>query len=200
MIKTSQSYANEESFQWYVKYLAMKRHFTSDSYDYIKYHGKIKASFDKFRTRNDAYFFEKLARKDNPEKLMLANMVVKPNAWIREIIEQEGEDRYIEWQRKQDTLSRIFKTDIANLDDNFQANFTSVNGQHPYIMTMYMQRKISLETFAIISHIANIFPYGDEKVVDKIVAHDIIRLIKKYRPFLQIEDKKFKDLVRDRFF
>jgi len=200
MIKTSQSYANEESFQWYVKYLAMKRHFTSDSYDYIKYHGKIKASFDKFRTRNDAYFFEKLARKDNPEKLMLANMVVKPNAWIREIIEQEGEDRYIEWQRKQDTLSRIFKTDIANLDDNFQANFTSVNGQHPYIMTMYMQRKISLETFAIISHIANIFPYWDEKVVDKIVAHDIIRLIKKYRPFLQIEDKKFKDLVRDRFF
>ena len=61
----------------------MKRHFTTDSYDYVKYHGKIKASYEKFRTRNDAYFFEKLSRKENPEHLMLANMIVKPNAWIR---------------------------------------------------------------------------------------------------------------------
>jgi hypothetical protein len=200
MIKTSQSYANEESFQWYVKYLAMKKHFTTDGYDYHRYHGKIRASFDKFRTRNDAYFFEKLARKDNPEKLMLATMVVKPNAWIREIIEQEGEDRYVDWQRKIDSLSRTFKSDLQNLDDNFQANFAAVNGQHPYIMTMYMQRKISIETFTIIAHIANIFPYWEKEVVDKIVAYDIIRLIRKYRPFLEIDEKKFKDIVRERFF
>ena len=200
MIKTSQSYANEQSFQWYVKYLAMKKHFTTDGYDYHKYHGKIRASFDKFRTRNDAYFFEKLSRKDNPEQLMLATMVVKPNAWIREIIEQEGEDRYTEWQRKIDSLSRTFKSDLSSLDDNFQANFTAVNGQHPLIMTMYMQRKVSLETITILSHIANIFPYWDKEVVDKIVAYDIIRLMKKYKPFLQIDEKKLKDIVRDRFF
>tara|TARA_R110000782_G_scaffold59998_9_gene124277 strand:+ start:3446 stop:4048 length:603 start_codon:yes stop_codon:yes gene_type:complete len=200
MIKTSQSYANEESFHWYVKYLAMKRHFTSDGYDYIKYRGKIRASFEKYRTRNDAYFFEKLSRKDDPEKLMLSNMIVKPNAWIREIIEQEGDDRYMEWQRKIDTLSRIFKSEINLLDDNFQANFTSVNGQHPLIMMMYLQKKVSLETLTIMSHIANIFPYWDKEIVDKIVARDIIRLTRKYKPFLEIDEKKFKDLIRDRFF
>ena len=197
---TSQSYANEDSFRWYVKYLAMKKHFTSDGYDYHKYHGKIRASFDKFRTRNDAYFYEKLSRKDNPEHLMLANMLVKPNVFIREIIEQEGEDRYIDWQRKIDSLSRIFKSDLNLLDDNFQANFTSVNGQHPFIMTMYMQKKISLETITILAKISNIFPYWEKEIVDKIVAGDIIRLLKKYRPFLEIDEKKFKDIVRDRFF
>tara|TARA_B110000503_G_C7092231_1_gene389931 strand:+ start:645 stop:1241 length:597 start_codon:yes stop_codon:yes gene_type:complete len=196
---TSQSYANEKSFHWYVKYLAMKKHFTSD-YDYHRYNGKIRASFDKFRTRNDAYFFEKLSNKDNPEQLMLANMIVKPNVWIREIIEQEGEDRYIDWQRKIDSLSRIFKSDLSQLDDNFQANFTAVSGQHPFIMTMYMQKKISLETITIIAHIANIFPYWDKEIVDKIIACDIIKLIKRYKPFLEIDEKKFKDIVRERFF
>lgn len=200
MIKTSQSYANEASFNWYVKYLAMKKHFTTDGYDYHKYNGKIRASFDTFRTRNDAYFFEKLSNKENPEKLMVANMVIKPNIWIREIVEQEGEDRYTDWQRKMDSLSRIFKTDLSLLDDNFQANFTSVNGQHPLIMTMYLQKKISLETFSILAKISNIFPYWEKEIVDKIVARDIIRLIKKYKPFLEIDEKKFKDIVRERFF
>ena len=177
----------------------MKKHFTSD-YDYHRYNGKIRASFDKFRTRNDAYFFEKLSNKDNPEQLMLANMIVKPNVWIREIIEQEGEDRYIDWQRKIDSLSRIFKSDLSQLDDNFQANFTSVSGQHPLIMTMYLQKKISLETISILAKISNIFPYWEKEVGDKIVSRDIIRLLKKYKPFLEIDEKKFKDIVRERFF
>jgi hypothetical protein len=118
----------------------------------------------------------------------------------REIVEQEGEDRYIDWQRKMDSLSRIFKTELNLLDDNFQANFTSVNGQHPFIMTMYLQKKISLETLSIIAKISNIFPYWEKEIVDKIVARDIIRLIKKYKPFLEIDEKKFKDIVRERFF
>ena len=99
-----------------------------------------------------------------------------------------------------DTLSRVFKSDLNLLDDNFQANFTSVNGGHPFIMTMYMQKKISLETFSIMAGIANIFPYWDKEVVDKIVARDIIRLSSKYKPFLTIDEKKYKDLIRARFF
>lgn len=200
MIRTSLSYANEESFQWYVKYLAMKKHFTDAKYDYHKYHGKIRASYDKFRTRNDAYFFAKLADRDNPEKLMLANFLVKPDMWIRPILEQEGEDRYTDWQRKIDSLSRVFSQDLNQLDDNFQANFTSVNGQHPLIITLYLQQKVQLETITILAHISNIFPYWDKEIVDKIIAGDIIKLIRKYRPFLEIDEKKFKDIVRKRFF
>ena len=200
MIRTSLGFANEESFSWYVKYLAMKKHFTTDGYDYHKYNGKIKASYDKFRTRNDAYFFEKLSHKEDPQSLMLANMIVKPNVWIREIVEDEGEERYIDWQRKIQSLSRNFTSDLENLDDNYQANFSVINGQYPLIMTMYMQKKISLETITILASISNIFPYWEKEIVDKIVARDIIRLIRKYRPFLEIDEKKFKNIVKNRFF
>ena len=199
-IRTSQGFANEESFQWYVKYLAMKKHFTTDGYDYHKYNGKIRASYDKFRTRNDAYFFEKLSHKENPEHLMLANMIVKPNVWIREIVEDEGEDRYLDWQRKIHSLGRIFTIDLENLDDNYEANFTSVNGQHPLLMSLYLQKKISLETLTILATLSKIFPYWEKEIVDKFIARDIMRLIRKYRPFLEIDEKKFKHIVKKRFF
>ena len=46
--------------------------------------------------------------------------------------------------------------------------------------------------------ISNIFPYWEKEIVDKIVARDIIRLIKKYKPFLEIDEKKFKDDLQKR--
>ena len=200
MIKTSLSYANEESFNLYVKYLALKKHFTTDGYDYHKYRGKIRAKFETYRTRNDVFFFHKLSQKDDPINLMLANVLVNPNVWIRTIVEQEGEDRYLEWKKKIESLSYMFKNDLSKLDDNYQSNFVSVEGQHPYIMTLYLQKQITLETFTIITHLANIFPYWEENIVDKFIARDIIRLSRKYRPFLEINEKKFKEILRNRFF
>ncbi len=200
MIKTSQSFANEESFNCYVKYLAMKKHFTTDQYDYHKYRGKIRASFDTYRTRNDVFFFHKLAQKDDPEKLLMANMIVKPNIWIREILEQAGEDRYIDWLKKRDSLTRVVKEDLTKLRDVYQDNFVSVNGQHPEILRLFIQRQITLETFTILVHSAKIFDYWDANLVDKIVARDIIRLSKKYYPFLDIDQKKFKKVIKDYFF
>jgi hypothetical protein len=200
MIKTSQSFANEESFNCYVKYLAMKKHFTTDSYDYHKYRGKIRASFDTYRTRNDVFFFHKLAQRDDPEKLLMANMIVKPNIWIREILEQAGEDRYIDWVKKRDSLTRVVKEDLTKLRDVYQDNFVSVNGQHPEILRLFIQRQITLETFTILVHSAKIFDYWDANLVDKIVARDIIRLSKKYYPFLDIDQKKFKKVIKDYFF
>jgi hypothetical protein len=178
----------------------MKKHFTTDQYDYHKYRGKIRASFDTYRTRNDVFFFHKLAQKDDPEKLLMANMIVKPNIWIREILEQAGEDRYIDWLKKRDSLTRVVKEDLTKLRDVYQDNFVSVNGQHPEILRLFIQRQITLETFTILTHSAKIFDYWDANLVDKIVARDIIRLSKKYYPFLDIDQKKFKKVIKDYFF
>jgi hypothetical protein len=178
----------------------MKRHFTTKGYDYQKYHGKVKANFETFRTRNDAYFFAKLAKKDDYENLLLANMVQKPEIWIREIVDDVGYQIYIEWIRKIESLGYIFKSELNELKDDYKENFMSYNGQHPYIATLYMQRKISLETFTILSHSANIFAYWEEKVVDKIIFYDIITKSKKYKPFLVYDQVRFKQIIKDKFF
>ena len=190
---------NDQGFETYIKYLALKKHFTSDGYDYHKYNGKVRASMDKFRTRPDAYSFAKLSKKDDVVNFMLANFINNPNIWIRQLLDYEAENRYLNWRKKIESLTYTFKSELKNLDEDWTANFISRDGQHPYIMTQYNQRKISLETFTILVHTANIFDYWSEKIVDKIISHDIIRLSRKYKPFLVYDERKFKDIIRDHF-
>ena len=44
-------------FDVYKVYLGVKLHFTTDTYDYVKYGGKTNATLDTFTKRKDRYFF-----------------------------------------------------------------------------------------------------------------------------------------------
>jgi len=200
MRQISQTFVNDKSYEAYIKYLALKKHFTTDGYDYFKYNGKVRASFDAFNTRNDAYFFTKLAKHEDYQNLMIANMLIKPNIWIRELLDEEANYRYNEWRKKVESLTYTFKSELKLLHEDYQQNFISRDGQHPHVMTLYNQKKISLETFTILAHSANIFDYWSEKIVDKIISRDIIRLSRKYKPFLDYDEKKFKGIIREHFF
>lgn len=199
MNKISQTLVSDQSFNAYVKFLALKKHFTTDNYDYFKYNGKVRANYETFMSRNDAYSFAKLSKKDDPEGLILSNLLINKNIWVRDLLDTEGETRYINWKKKIESLSYIFKSELAHLNDEYKQNFISRDGQHPLLMTLLLQKKISLETFTILAFMANIFSYWSEKVVDKHVSFDIINKSKKYKPFLDYDEKRFKDIVRDRF-
>ena len=199
MNKISQTLASDDSFNAYVKFLALKKHFTTDNYDYFKYNGKVRANYETFMSRNDAYSFAKLAKKDDPEGLILSNLLINKNIWVRDLLDSEGEARYINWRKKIESLGYVFKSELAHLNDEYKQNFISRDGQHPLVMTLLLQKKISLETFTILAFMANIFSYWSEKVVDKHVSFDIINKSKKYKPFLDYEPNRFKTMVKERF-
>ena len=194
----SQTLASNEPFDAYVQFLALKRHFTTD-YDYFKYNGKVRANRETFMSRNDAYSFAKLANKDDPQGLILSNLLINKNVWVRDLLDSEGEARHTNWRKRIESLGYIFKSELAHLNDEYKRNFVSQDGQHPLVMTLLLQKKISLETFTILSHQANIFSYWEQKVVDKIVSCDIINKSKKYKPFLDFEPKRFQKIIKDHF-
>ena len=200
MKETSRSYVNKESFEAYRMYQAMHRHFNVDKFDFHKYNGKTNVKVESFRTRNDVYSFYRLSEEDNIEELLLANLLHNKNAWVRDIISDEGKQRYNEWRRKNESLTKVVKDDLNKLNDDWQSNFVSVKGQHPIIMSLYLQKQITIETFTILTHVANIFDYWEKNLLDKIVAYDIIKRSRKYRPFLKIDEKKFKKVIREHFF
>lgn len=71
-------------YQTYQIYQSLKLHFTSD-YDAVKYNFKTAVRQDTFERRRDRYFFEKLSRRFNKEKLIqyfTANLIKDPNVWI----------------------------------------------------------------------------------------------------------------------
>lgn len=195
------NYVTEGSFRTYVDYLALKRHFTNDSYDYQKYNGKVRASFDSFQTRNDAFYFYKLSQRQDAHHLMVANLVKNPNIWVRELCEESAEQTYLDWKKRIDGFTYHFKSELNKLDDDYKSNFAvPENGQHPKLITLYLQKLISLETFTLLAHLSNVFPYWSTEVKDKIVAGDAIKLSQKYFPFLNLDKKKFQSIVKERFF
>jgi hypothetical protein len=199
MNKISQTLASDDSFNAYVKFLALKKHFTTDNYDYFKYNGKVRANYETFMSRNDAYSFAKLAKKDDVQGLILSNLLINKNIWVRDLLDSEGEARYMNWRKKIESLGYVFKSELAHLNDEYKRNFISVDGQHPYVMTLLLQKKISLETFTILTFMANIFSYWSEKIVDKHISFDIIDKSRKYKPFLEFDTDRFKTIVKERF-
>jgi hypothetical protein len=104
----------------YRQYLALKNHFTKDSYDYHKYCGKSRATVQSFYKRKDRFWFEKVARQKTDQEVIeffVANFVSCPDPetlWIGEMI-KEGEERYTNWKKKVQSLSYVFKEESEEL-------------------------------------------------------------------------------------
>ena len=104
----------------YREYLALKNHFTKDSYDYFKYNKKVRATLQTFYKRKDRFWFEKVTRQKSDKEVVdffVANFVScndPESLWIGEIM-KEGEKRYQDWQRKIQSLSYIFIEETSSL-------------------------------------------------------------------------------------
>jgi len=190
-------------FEVYKTYLAFKNHFTKKTYDYHKYCGRSRASKDSFYKRTDRYFFERLSRQKNDEEIkayFVANFVEcsdPERLWIGDII-REGEDVYKEWLKKSQSLSYLFKTEAEVFihKKNFEELFDCKTGNHPEILKKYLQKGITLETITILDMILGYVKNFDKKLTDPIWNFVSLR-IRKYRPFLNIDVEKYKNVLKE---
>jgi len=190
-------------FETYKTYLAFKNHFTKETYDYHKYCGRSRASKNSFYKRTDRYFFERLSRQKNDEEIkayFVANFVEcsdPERLWIGDII-REGEDVYKEWLKKTQSLSYLFKTEAEVFihKKNFEELFDCKTGNHPEILKKYLQKGITLETITILDMILEYVKNFDKKLTDPIWNFVSLR-IRKYRPFLNIDVEKYKNVLKE---
>jgi len=186
----------------YKQYLALKNHFSNDSYDYFKYCGKIKASIASFHKRKDRLFFERLSRqkKDNEiVEFFVSNFVssTDPSSlWIGEII-RNGNETYTEWKRKRQSLTYLFENDLKNISqESHLVEYLEIkNNKHPKILKGYLSGRVSLETMVILDQILHYREKFDEKLIDPIWEL-VSKKIKNYSPFLDIDLNKYKDILR----
>jgi len=189
-------------FDAYREYLALKNHFTKDSYDYHKYCGKSRATVQSFYKRKDRFWFEKFARNKSDKEVVdffVANFVScsdPESLWIGEIM-KEGEQRYQEWQKKIQSLSYLFREETQNLFEGKKVDdvFKCSKG-HPPILKNFLSGKISLETLVIYDRI---FLFGndfDKKLKDP-VWETVSRKLKKYSPFLHINVPRYKTILKN---
>lgn len=187
-------------FEVYREYITLKKHFTTDSYDYFKYKGKGRVSVDSFNKRKDRLFFEKLAKHKDPSGFVLASLLKNNNAWIRDIAySEDAENNYIEWLKRKQSLTFLISEDLEKLQFPFDANFVVKDGQLSPILVTYLGGTLHLETLCVLADLAGCIKYWDKQLKDNIVWQEIGRTIKKYTPFIRYDKEKVKKIVLDFF-
>ena len=188
-------------YETYKCYIALKNHFNSDTYDYFRYGGKTRANKVSFERRHDKYFFEKLARHKDPVKFILANIIEQgPDVWVGDMTsEQQAETNYNKWLGIQQSLSYRFKQDLEEIEDPLNDNLIVQNGQHPVLLQMYIHNTITIETLIILNDLCKFFGHWNKRIEDTVVWPRIYKTCKKYRPFMEFDRNKFKQMTIDRF-
>ena len=128
-------------YEVYKTYLGISRHFTTESYDYQKYCGKVRCSLQSFYKNKQRFWFEKLSRKydDNEIKeLFVSNYALSEDnskIWIGNLV-REGETLYSQWKKNQQSMSYLFRQecDILFSDNKIDDVFDCSKG-HPLILS-----------------------------------------------------------------
>ena len=188
-------------FEAFQMYIALKNHFTQKTYDFFKYNGKVKVTYSSFEKRKDKYFFSKLAKKKELTDYLLANFVDgEINQWVGDIVtDQQSDTIYTKWKARQESLTYKFKTDLSKLKEDFDYNIKVEDGQHPYLLILFMQNQICIETLIIIDMLTNCFKYWDKQIQEQVIWPNIKKKCERYRPFLSIDTKKYRKILVDLF-
>ena len=180
-------------------YVALKLHFTSETYDYIKFQGKLKNK-PKFELIKDKWQMNKFARHEDPQGLAISNMVKKPKIWVRDLLSDEGQKQYAVYKKYLLSSEDGFRIDLARLDDDSVLDFRCRNMEHPLALRLYFGSKISPITLCILNKLSgNLFDHWSRELKDDIVAQPAIFGLHKFMPFVNYDNPEFLKILQERF-
>jgi len=184
-----------EPFEVYKLYMALKLHFTTDTYDITEYKGAVRAKKETFLKRKDLTSIRKLARDYKRKEiidLLVANFVTG-DKWGG-LFDQSCVDNYKKFLTRRKQMLYNLNADLDLILFRMEKDgIESVlkDEGHPLIFRMYMAGDIKIESLVIIE---KLFPFIDAYAND-FVLESICRLINKYKPFVRFD----KDDVKQRY-
>lgn len=192
-----------EPFEVYRYYLALRLHFTTDKYDAIKQQGRVRASKQAFLKRNDLLAIRRVAETYSDKEIvdfLVANFT-SGDRWGG-LFDVDAKERYTSWKKRVESMSYTFEKEVKFVNSfctkkgiTFKDTLIS-NGQHPYIIKMYLRGDVSIETLVILNKILNYVPALDKELNGDLVWPDVSRVIKKYTPFLTFSQEKYDRVLR----
>jgi hypothetical protein len=193
-----------ETFKAFRFYLALKLHFTTDTYDVFKQHGRVKATKSSLYKRKDLYLIQKIAETYSEKEIVdfLVSNFITGDKWGG-LFDSEAKENYILWKRNMESLTYNFDTQvnkILNLCEKHEVGFDSVfdsyNNQHPLILKLYLRKDVSIETMVILNKINSFVFKLDDALKNDLIWPELSRTIKKYDPFLKVNKDKYEQRLQ----
>jgi hypothetical protein len=188
-----------DGFKAYRYYLAIKLHFTTDKFNVFENRGNVKGTREAFNARNDRYIFEKLAMKRPNDKdiiqFFVSNFAYGNDTAI--YAGQEAEENYQEWQRRKQSVTKIFIDDLANMITYIETNklkhsalFNFTENEYPVALKMFLGRKIAIESLRIIDDLTGILDKWKDNPTVKYIWDDELRRVIKLTGFVKYDKIK----------
>ena len=195
-------------FNAYKTYIALKNHFTLDSYDYFRYKGKVNVKAQSFLKRKDKFFFEKIENKYKEDLIdfFVSNLVTDQSAWVGTMVGDKAERVFNEWKKKNQSLKYSFREDMVSIRDYMDKNditfdniFTCVDDQHPIILKLLIAEEISIESFIILDRVLNFIRHINHFLLDEYIWLEYNKKVKKYSPFVVTDRKEYLTVMKNVF-
>lgn len=188
-----------DGFKAYKYYIAIKLHFTKDSFDVFTNRGSVKGTREAFNARNDRYIFEKLARKFPVDRDIIqyyvSNFAYGNEGVVYDLA--EAEDNYAEWNKRKQSITKIFADDLSKIlmdaykrkiKESSIINFTL--NQYPSILNLYLGKQIGIETLRIIDDFENLLGAWKQHSSMLLLWENEIRKVEKIRGFVKYDKDK----------
>ena len=198
-----------QGYDIYRTYLATKKHFTVENFDFFKYNGKTRVSLDTYKKRSDFYFFETLSRKLNDEEVreyLLSTFVLSKDTskvWIGDI-KTNGKSNWSKWVKTWQSIDYTFEQEMESLHDYMKENDYSFDGifdcsdGHPHLLKLHIRGMLCIETMLILD-ICMGYVVRWDKVLKDPLWQGISMKIRKYKPFVSVSKTKYKEILRGIF-
>lgn len=188
-----------EPFTAFQKYIALKQHFTRDTYDYFKYGGKVLAKIGSFESRKDKYMFYRLSKKKDLEGYLVANFLQDNAKWVGNLLDSEADQIYTDWLKRQQSITYLLETDINNMDDDLNKNILVEKHEYPFLLKLFLRGEVNIESVIICNEILSFFKHWDKEIEDRVFWPELYRKFKKYTPFITFDKKRCTQILKNRF-
>jgi len=190
-----------DPFDSYKLYNAVKLHFENEAYDAIKYNFKSSVSHNSFFKRRDKYFFAKIGNEyDKNLKHFYVSQFINDVSYVGDMMEPTSKRFYTEYKKTHEALGHVFQTDINKLSDNdFDTLLEARDNQLPRVVQKWMEGDITLETLVIIQSLTGFVEKEGKNIAETIIWPDISRKIRKYSPFVRVDNKKYANILKKAF-
>lgn len=197
--------SSDKALNAYRMYLAAKLHFTTDKYDLMEFHSKVRVSRKAFDGRNQHSLYEKFADKFDT-KLQMAQYLIANFAYgaygNTDIVygTAESDANYKEWQRRKESLTQIFKNDLSKIRlewemnelQPFNENLVVAFPNIPHLFQMYIGKHITLETLIILDRMNPFLETWKSNIGE--LFKDEVRVLIKSKPFVRFDESKMKPI------